>query len=365
MTQESVADQLEIPRSAVSEIETGKRELAAVELFALAKLFGESMEQLLGIQEHAPEEELVMLRADEITASSRAELNRFVHLCHEYRQLEEWAGELRDPDLRPPRAILSNYEQAHALADEERKRLDLGTTPAHQLLRVLEDHVGIKILFLSLDEGLSGASVKSPSFGPAILVNRTHPPGRRAFTLAHEYFHLLTQGRVANSKGAQSVHLCESRKPGEKKDRAEQLADQFTGHLLLPRQHFIEQLRRLLREDGRLESLDLIGVARYFGVSVQAVCVQMAALKIVPWEEAKRLYGDPELQEGIVKAGEDKQAPEPTRFKRLAVKAYLAEQVSRSRLAELLEINVADVEDEIRSFGGEEAGRGVKLSLPR
>jgi hypothetical protein len=42
----------------------------------------------------------------------------------------------------------------------------------------------------------------------------------------------------------------------------------------------------------------------------------------------------------------------PTRFKRLAVKACLGEHVSRSRLAELLAINVADVEDESSALAG-------------
>jgi Zn-dependent peptidase ImmA (M78 family)/DNA-binding XRE family transcriptional regulator len=363
MTQEFVAEQLGIPRSAVSEVEGGKRELSATELFDLAKLFGESMEYLLGREEHRPEEELVMLRADAITPLTKAELRRFATRCHEYRQLEEWTGEGREPDLRRPHRIFARHEQAQGLADEERKRLDLGLAPAHQLFEVLEERVGIKILFMRLEDGISGASVNSPGFGPAILVNENHSPGRRLFTLAHEYFHLLTEGRVANSKGARTAHLCEARKPDEKKDRAEQLADQFAGQLLMPRQHFVEQLQRLVREDKTIGTLDLIGVARYFGVSVQAVFVRMAVLKIVPWDEAKKAYDDPALQDSIRQGGE--QGPEPTRFKRLAVKAYLAEEISRSRLAELLDVTIVEVDGIVQRYGGEDARRGVKLALPR
>ena len=53
------------------------------------------------------------------------------------------------------------------------------------------------------------------------------------------------------------------------------------------------------------------------------------------------------------------------RFKRLAVKAHLAEQISRSRLAELLDVNIADVDREVRRFGGEEAGHDVHFVMPR
>jgi Zn-dependent peptidase ImmA (M78 family) len=360
-----VARRLGIPRSGVSEIETGRRELSATELFELARLFGQPMEHLLGMAEHEPEEELVMLRAEEVTPATRAELGRFLQLCHEYRQLEQWAGEHSEPELRSVPAVLSTYEQARALASEERKRLDLGVTPAHHLVSVLEDRVGVKVLFLELDDALSGTSILSESFGPAILVNRSHPAGRRAFTLAHEYFHLLTRGRVAGARGAQAVHLCETQAPEGKKDRAEQLADQFAGELLMPREHFVEQIRRLLRDDRTVDSVDLIGIAPYFGVSVQAVFVRMAALRMISWEKAKESYEHPETRAEIANSADGDGGPEPIRFKRLAVKAYLAGQISRSRLAELLDVNVVEVDQEVRNFGGEEGGRGIKVSVPR
>lgn len=365
MTQQEVAEHLGIPRSGVSEIETGRRDLSAVELFQLARLFGEPMEHLLGLAEHAPEEDLVMLRAEIITPSTRAELRRFVNLCHEYQQLEEWTGEAREPDLRSIRAILSTYEQARTLAAQERKRLDLGATPARHLLTLLEEHLGVKVLFLDVNDAISGAAITSPRFGPAILVNCRHSAGRQAFTLAHEYFHLLTRGRVARSRGAQAVHLCEARAPDGGKDRGEQLADQFAAELLMPTEHFVERIRELAGEDRVIDPVDLIGVARYFGVSVQAVFVRMAAHRMITWEVAKQAYEDPELREEILRRGGGEQAPEPMRFKRLAVKAFLADQISRARLAELLDVNVADVEQELKRFGGEDTGLRVKLSLPR
>lgn len=364
MTQEAVAEHLAIPRSAVSEIETGRRELSAVELLKLSRLFGEPMEHLLGTSAHEPDEELVMLRAEAVDVPARAELRRFVSRCADYQQMEEWTGAVRTPELRQLQAVLSNYQQARALADEERKRFDLGVTPAHQLLVVLEDRVGIKVLAQPIGPHLSGASVYSQRFGPAILLNSSNTPERQTFTLAHEYFHLLTRGRVSDSKGAQPVHLCEPPKPGVSRDAGEELANQFAAQLLVPPQHFVDQIRQLVDDRKSLSNSDLIALARYFGVSVTAIVTRMAMLNMIPWKTAREVYGDPELRQSF-KAQVGERVLEPTRFKRLAVKAYLAEHISRSRLAELLEINTADVDSEVKRFGGEETGRDVRFVMPR
>jgi Zn-dependent peptidase ImmA (M78 family) len=51
----------------------------------------------------------------------------------------------------------------------------------------------------------------------------------------------------------------------EKRDRVEQLADRFARRLLMPPDPFVDLLRLMVKSDG---SIDLIGVARYFGVNV-------------------------------------------------------------------------------------------------
>jgi Zn-dependent peptidase ImmA (M78 family) len=338
--------------------------VSALELLKLSRLFGESMERLLDASAEEPIEELVMLRAESVDALARAELQRFLTLCREYQRLEEWTDEVRTPDLRQPAAILTTYAQARALADEERKRLDLGLTPAHQLLIVLEDRVGIKVISLDAGSFLSGASVESEHFGPAIFLNRSQVPDRQVFTLAHEYFHLLTRGRVTGSRSGRPVHLCEVRQPGETRNRGEEMANQFAAQLLVPVEHFVDSIKRRADAKGSLNTADLVGLARYFGVSVQAVLTRMAMLKMISWDVARDAYADPELTETL-KTDDGEQVIEPARFKRLAVKAYLAEQISRSRLAELLAVNVADVEREVARYGGKEAGRDLKFVLPR
>ncbi len=365
LTQDQVAAHLAIPRSAVSDIEAGKREVSAAELVGLADLFGESLEQLLDVAERRADEDL-MLRAATVATPARAQLEHWIRLCEEYQWLEGELGEgkERQSDLRPTQRTFSRFEDAQALADEERSRLALGQTPAHVLLGVLEERVGIKVLFLDLEGEISGASVSSSRFGPAILVNRAHTPGRRVFTLAHELFHLVARGPIVRLGQPPAWHVCDVWPNTEKKSRVEQLADRFAGRLLVPPDHFLERLRLMLRGDQQLDEVDLIEVARYFGVSVQAVFVQLALHKLVPWDLAVEGYRERVVQERIVQAAPEAGA-EPERFRRLAIKAYRSERISRARLAELLGIAATEVDETLSRHGAGGTDRGFRVTLPR
>jgi Zn-dependent peptidase ImmA (M78 family)/DNA-binding XRE family transcriptional regulator len=363
LTQDEVAKALGIARSAVSDIESGKRQVSASELVALSRVLGQPMDALVAEAQATAGDDLVLLRASAVGPATRAQLERWTRWAETYRELEECVDEARAADLRPAGHVLSTFEHAHRLADEERKRLDLGHAPGHQLLSALEERVGVKVAFMDLDDSLSGASMTSARSGASIVVNRQHVAGRRAFTLAHEYFHLLTHGRVARARGEQPLHVCEAQAPDAPKDRGEQLADQFAGRLLLPPEHFIERLQLLRKDDGTIDRADLVGLARYFGVSVQAVFVQLAVQRLVSWDLANAAYRDPVLSDRIVEyAGAE--GEEPSRFRRLAVKAFLAECISRERLAELLEVNLADVEGELGKYGAQGEGGGVRVALP-
>jgi XRE family transcriptional regulator, fatty acid utilization regulator len=363
MTQEQVAERLGIPRSAVSDIEAGKRELSAAEVVALGNLFGESIESLLGVVEPSTGGEEMMFRAESSAPVVRAQLEAWVHLCDVYAAIEQTLAEGRTAELRPVTGLFSSFEQAARLADEERARLDLGPTPAHVLLAVLEDRLGVKVFYLELEDSISGASMMSARFGPAILVNRRHTPGRRAFTLAHELFHLIVRGSVLRGGRQPLWHVCDGGTQHQKKDRVEQLADRFAGRLLMPPNQFIERLRLMTRDDGSIDQADLIGVARYFGVSVQAVFVQLGLLDLAPRELTMQAYRDPAFQEDLARVGGDT-GPTPQRFARLAIKAHRAEHISRGRLAELLEIDAGDVDDVLRRYGAGGPDGGIAVALP-
>lgn len=365
LSQEQVAERLGIPRSAVSEIESGRREVSATELVTLGTLFGVSVADLLDMGPEAPSNEAdeMMYRTAALPAGVEVQLKHWRLACQSFQQLESEVGDPSPSDLRPVTRVLSSFEEVDELADEERDRLKLGATPAHTLMGVIEDQLRIKVLYRDLEDGLSGASMVSQQFGPAMLVNSRHSPGRRVFTLAHELFHLLVRGPVERVGQPRAWHVCDG-KVADKKDRIEQFADRFAGRLLVPPGPFLERLRILVKPGTDADHSDLIAVARHFGVSVQAIFVQLAVHRLAPWELALKGYQDPVVQQSIVDAGPEVEQ-EPQRFRRLAIKAFLTKRISRGRLAELLEINVAEVEWLLRRHGGGGADHAVRIALPR
>lgn len=363
LTQEQVAGALRVSRSAISEIEAGRRDVSAAELVTLASLFGQSLEELLGLSERRPGDEELMFRANAAPVQLQTQLNSWLHLCETYQWLEQELDEGRREDLRPRTGPLSTFEEAGELAEEERARLSLGPTPAHVLLGVLEDRLGIKVFYRDLADDVSGASIHSARFGPAMLVNGRHPPGRRAFTLAHEYFHLVARGPVVGVGRPGPLHWCDTSVDTEGKPKVEQLADAFAGRLLFPRQPFVERLRWTMSQDGTVDERALIGVARYFGVSVQAVFVQLAVQKLVPWSLAMDAYRAERVQDSIAGAGLDS-GPVPERFTRLVLTAYKRGIISRGKVAELLDVGYAGVDDVLKRYGGGGVDRGLSVTLP-
>ncbi len=104
----------------------------------------------------------------------------------------------------------------------------LGPVPAQRLREVAEEKLGISILFVDGNTSVSGAACCLED-GDVILINRRESEGRRNFNMGHELFHLLTW------KAMPPAPLdYESENGSQKKSRCEQLADCYSGGLLMP-----------------------------------------------------------------------------------------------------------------------------------
>jgi len=101
-TQEEIAGQLNIGRSALSEIESGVRKIGALELRTLSRLYGHPVSYFLGDEAIALElsEDLAHLAraASELSKGDKAELVRFA----DFLKARARAGESDDVD-RPER----------------------------------------------------------------------------------------------------------------------------------------------------------------------------------------------------------------------------------------------------------------------
>lgn len=101
----------------------------------------------------------------------------------------------------------------------------LGDAPATRLAEVMERDLGILVLMVDADPGISGAACRLPELD-SVLIARHEVAGRRHFDLAHELFHVLTWDAMPPK------HREEARETGG--NRVEQLANSFAAAVLMP-----------------------------------------------------------------------------------------------------------------------------------
>ena len=116
----------------------------------------------------------------------------------------------------------SRYQEAIEAGERCSVEFGLGDIPAQRLADVMEEALGILVLMVEGEEGISAAACRLPELG-AVLIARREMEGRRHFDLAHEPFHVLTW------EAMQPKHVEEAKEKGG--DRAEQLANNLAAAL--------------------------------------------------------------------------------------------------------------------------------------
>jgi len=196
------------------------------------------------------------------------------------------------------------------------------------LLNVLENNLRFKILHLSLQPGVSAASVVDNTLGVGILVNIHELPWRRNYDLAHELFHVITW----------NVFTPHEIGDGIKKTKPEQYADVFASSLLLPSGHLIDALKEI-STGNEIKKVDIIELAKDFGVSTEAILWRLVNLKKLTQPQVKKFLADPNfrnldrtMRKGLYK--EQKLLKFPTRYISLACRCLMEGKISRGTFAE-------------------------------
>ena len=374
VSQQAAADHVGIPRTAITQIEAGNRLVSTFELSKLAELYRRPLSWFLA--EVAPQEDDVLVALHRLAPglqeddNIRLQVDLCVSLCREGVNLEMILGreERPSPPLYQeptPRSVWDAVLQGHKVADQERRRLGLGSAPLPDLAEMMVDQ-GIWASGANLPGTMSGLFLHHPSIGMAILVNAQHPRARRRFSYAHEYAHaLFDRDRVAN------VTTTDNRA-----ERVEQRANAFASAFLLPAEGIDDELRQLgkgqpSRGDvlvfdaatgGSIEGQarpapnsqtigfqDVAYIAHRFGVSYEAAVFRLKSLRrISPAEsEALRTSAKQDAGREYLKAlelfddleGTDSQKRGSrelrSRIAHLAIEAYRRGEISRGRLLDL------------------------------
>lgn len=381
LSQRAVAEAVGVPRSAITQMEAGKRSVSTLELARLASCYRRPATSFLA--DDGDQEDIMValhrvvpgLEAD---PEVRHQVDRCVDLCREGVTLESllgWDRRSGPPrrDLRVPRSTGEAITQAGRIADEERLRLNIGHTPVGDITELIATQ-GIWASAVELPDQTSGLFLRHPSIGMAILVNATHLHVRKRFSFAHEYAHALFDRdrtmRVSSTDNSA--------------DQVEKRASAFAAAFLMPRGGVYEVLQRLGKRsrgspqqliydaasDSSIESemrssprtlrvtcKDVVIVARRFGVSYRAAVYRLRSLQYVSQAECAdlleredlgrhclRVLGMHEEQHQAVRAEDSRTRYRELRIEiaNLAVEAYRREKISRGRLLELSELSGTD-----------------------
>lgn len=257
-------------RQTLAAIESGQRKVTAEELIAIAETTGQDLDfftdpfRLVG-------EGAFSYRA---SGTQTKALDAFEEQAGRWLALWRQLGEIRgeSPSLLRPRLAInerSTFEEAQAAGETVGRELQLGNVPTEKLIGALEETFKLLVLQVDMPKGVSGAAVQLAS-GDAILINRAESPGRKAFDLAHELFHVLTWDALPPER------VDRDNPTGYKQKRTEQLADNFAAALLLPEAELKPRWEKLMAKSTVKESLPVL--AEYFQVSTVAVSWRVVAL---------------------------------------------------------------------------------------
>ena len=374
ISQQEAAVAVGIPRTAITQIEAGKRGVSTLELSRLAELYRVPVARFFEDGDLYAEEDLLIalyrvVGGLEDHPDVQAEVERCVAVFREGVQLERLlgSGERTSPpsyDAGVPRTIGEAIRDGERTAHDERQRLGLGHSPIPDVSELLASQ-GIWASALELPNQMSGVFLQHKTIGLAILVNARHVRARKRFSYSHEFAHALMDRdvRVKVSSADNAAELVEKR------------ANAFAAAFLMPRSGIAAMLMQLdkgrpsrfqqsifdvandsafdaeIRPVARSQNItfsDVALIAHHFGVSYQAAVYRLKSLRHVSAAQSRELLGAEQYGREYLRALdflEDLEAPEknPRRWNRelraevayLGIEAYRQGEISRGRLLEV------------------------------
>ncbi len=335
-------------------IESGEREIKAWELAKLSNIYGRELNFFLWPEQRKVEAEILWRNPEQSTKKEEIK-RKFLSFCEKYKNLLKLLGEKEQENkelllpLSKNKLINQNsFEYITKIASNYLNLLQLGSRPACSLAKILEEKVGIKIIHLELEPGISGGSTVG-DFGMAILINANDAPWRRNYDLGHEFFHLITWNHFS------SEEIYKKDKKG--KNRIEQLADVFASAFLLPEDELRNEFQKKA-EKKNISYLNLVEIAREFDVSIEALLWRLVNLNLIKKETVLN-----ELEKGNIKDFDRKarstywEGEKPflsSKYISLAIKALQMGKISKAKFSEYIDKKFSEVPSFLKKYGYDE-----------
>ncbi|MBN9373035.1 MULTISPECIES: XRE family transcriptional regulator [unclassified Hydrogenophaga] len=352
LTQEAAANNLGIARTTLVAIEAGKRSISTQELRQLVELYDISETDVLD-QEEASIELDVQFRSspsDKLASDEACVASMLNRLANSTLQIEALLGRPHRPvDLPHIEVPKTGALERHAEdgAQSLRSRFGLGIGPIQNLWALMEFEMGLRLFERPLPSKIAGAVAFDERFGGFVLLNSRHILPRRRVTAVHEAVHVFTR-----TTGI-AVHFEGEQRP----DRTEKFCDLLGVAFLTPAAAVRRKAKELKDMTGEFSVRQLLMLALFFGVSIEAMTRRMEGLEMLP----PNTY-DAIRRQGIGQAHRDHVAKEMTvqeevgpftpRTLLLASSAYHRELLSEQQIASMLELNLVDVRQALESSAG-------------
>lgn len=293
LTGERLGGLVGLEKDQISKIEHGLRRISARELPKFADALGVSIGFLLGRPAQprmALAQRLAAGAAPDAVAATRqraVELLAAEDVLTQRTDLRPAGGGAvtaaiaafsRTDLARNPRNAHEAQRQGRRMAEQVRTLLGLGGNEIGDLAGLIERAFGVDVALSPLGTGADGLCVHSD--GVALIVaSSDFPDGHVRFTLAHELgHHLFVDPRDVIDESQQEMLAS---------GLAERRVNAFAGHLLMPEPGVRETL--VWVSDGVVNERALVALMERFGVSLQALVVQLVMLKLISFEEGQRL----------------------------------------------------------------------------
>ncbi len=359
MTQHDAAASLGVARTTIVAMEKGIRRPRAAELLHLAQLYGRQVSDFVRPQPRPVTDGFVIQFRSAAGPSTavpdaerEADSRRFERLCRSYVELEALLG--TPLPRRPPPTYDTSGAPPDAAGQEvaaaERNRLNLGDSPLHDPWGVLETDAGLRIfVFPFQSRQIAGMFVYTDELGGCIAVNANHPEDKRRMTLAHDYWHFLTD------RFRPDIALVGGQRRLRDRERA---AEAFARNFLLPATGLTLRFQTIRRaKDGIVTPADLLGLTALYGVSVQALTWRLEELELVPfgtWDALKDRGFQPRKARAIAGIPELEPARSvlPLRYELLAIQAYEQDLLSMDELARYLDTDVIGARQRVEDLTG-------------
>lgn len=377
-TQDDLAKWLDLSRASIAQMELGNRDVDSVELERIADFFGCSPLAFFK-DEPVPVDALrILFRANadlqdntelRVCVSNCLKLGREVSNLREILDIESGLDPTILYELKVPANKWEAVEQGNRIAEQERRRLEMGHLPITDLVKLIESQ-GICTGQYEMPPDVSGFTLLEKTSGAFIFVDEEHPGVRKRFSFAHEYGHvIMDSGRaVSVSRISESDDLLEVR------------ANAFAASFLMPSEGCQMMIRKLgkgapsreevsvydgedsltiqkrnIRSEQSIQLYDAARMAFYFGVSIRSMLYRLKNLDYMTRAELDEKlreetgYAGTHLRHLMMEKDTNDRLDEPDLFRltvlNLAFEAYRRSEISRGKCLELVRLARIDEVD--------------------